>query len=113
MGRGGYRKESVFLRIQAAACKFFRRAFAAYIRRNIESYGFEIKFSALMRLLIGSGLYSGANSIRRNLVFSIRLLENCIELQKYGTMFFMVSGHYAQRHYAQGHYAQSGHYAQM
>ena len=36
--------------------------FFAYIRRNMVSYGFMMKFYCLMRLLIGGGLHSGANN---------------------------------------------------
>ena len=55
-------KRSVFLRIQAAACKFFPRTVSVISRTHVfeEVYSklwlFKIKFSGLMRLLIGGRL---------------------------------------------------------
>ena len=49
----------MFLLIQAEACKFFRSDLAAYIQRNMVSYGFQGKISRLNAASNpGGGLYS-------------------------------------------------------
>ena len=51
---------------------------------------FRIKFSGLMRLLIGDSLYSRANSMRRNTVYTVNALISKKKIRLYSKLYQVI-----------------------